>query len=326
MNGNPLSPEPWATPSDPLGVRLSASAALAKIVSGDIPSACEELRGRGWKYAKPLDAGESEGLICSSWPESDHIGPTRVASVHVALRGTDVQGPTGRFSAADLLNDIRFWRRGPWKEAPGGGWYAAGARRHADAALPSIRKHLARLKNTLSMEVYIHCYSLSGAAGQMLVVPLALDGYDVRDCYPFNPPRPLGRGSLFRSMGGSQGWHARFCKRHKIRCWRIIVLRNGIHDWVTMAVLVPGARHAGETWDLAWDGGPSPQGGTVLVRYNDSEAAEVLVGQAATDGWRGLKKVEGGLSRWNVLGRLAAMPKAHEIEPLAEALARRELT
>ena len=209
---------------------------------------------------------------------------------------------------------------------PGGGWYAAGARRHADAALPSIREHLARLKMTRGpMEVYIHCYSLSGAAGQMLVVPLALDGYDVRDCYPFNPPRPLGRGSLFRRMRGSQGWHARFCKERKIRCWRIIVLRDGIHDWVTMAVLVPGARHAGEMWDVTWDGGGRPQGGTVLVRYNDSAAAEVLVGQAATDGWRGLKKIEGGLSRWNVLGRLAAMPKAHEIAPVAKALARRGL-
>ena len=162
MNDNSLlSPGPWAAPGDPLGNRLSASAALATIVSGDIPKACEELRSWGWKHAEPIVA--EDGLVCS-----DGQG------VHVVLQGTD--------SAADVALDFMFWRRLPWWYAPGMGWFAVGARRFADRVVPEILAQLRAVRQELgAQEVYLHCHSLAAGAAALIVIPVVIAGNSVRD-------------------------------------------------------------------------------------------------------------------------------------------------
>lgn len=301
MNVNPLAPKPWAKPGDPLGLRLSASAALCDLVRGDIGDACARLLEYGWEYAEPIVA--EDGIVCSDWK-----------STHVVLQGTD--------SAADVFKDFMFWRRAPWRRyAPGMGWFAVGAKRFANAVLPEILTQLREIREARgAQDVYLHCHSLAAGASALLVIPIVDAGHSVIDVYPFEAPRSLGRG--FRRARGSKRQHDDFCRRHQIRFWRILSIRNGVHDWVPL--LPPwswGARQAGES--LGFESGRH-RGGVVLIRSSGDGPATVSSGPSAKEGWRGMKRDPHGLARWRIGSRLASMPKSHGMEHIAEALGRRE--
>lgn len=300
MNDNLLSPEPWSQPGDPLGLRLSASAALCNLVRGDINEACLQLVENDWPYVEPIVA--EDGVVCSDWQNT-----------HVVLQGTD--------SAADVFKDFMFWRRAPWRHAPGMGWFAVGAKRFANAVLPEILTQLREIREARgAQDVYLHCHSLAAGAGALMIIPIVDDGHSISDAHLFEPPRPLGRG--FRKARGSKKQHGDFCRRHRVRCWRILSLWNGIHDWVPLLPpMATGARHAGES--LGFDSGRH-QGGVVLIRSSGDGPATVSSGPSAREGWRGMKRDPHGLARWRIGSRLVNMPKSHGMEHIAEALGRRE--